>query len=132
MKNITTSPLPFIGRILLAAIFILSGLGKLADPNGTIGYIASAGLPLPMLAYVVALAVEVGGGVLLLLGFQARIAALVLAGFTLLAGFGFHLNFADQNQMVHFLKNLAIAGGLLQVFVYGPGTFSLDSRRLAA
>lgn len=59
MKNITTSPLPFIGRILLAAIFLLSGLGKLADPNGTIGYIASAGLPLPMLAYVVALAVEV-------------------------------------------------------------------------
>lgn len=129
MNNLSTSPVPAIGRLLLAAIFLLSGLGKLADPAATIGYISSASLPLPQVAYIAALVVEIGGGALLLLGFQARTVSLLLAVFTLVAALAFHRNFADQNQMIHFLKNLTIAGGLLQVLSFGAGAFSVDSRR---
>src|SRR5262249_50761596 len=83
----------------------------IAAPAMTQAYIASAGLPAPMLAYAATIAVEVGGGVLLLIGYQARIVALALAAFTLVAAVAFHANFGDQNQMIHFLKNVAIAGG---------------------
>ncbi len=120
---------PVIGRVLIAVIFLISGFGKIADPIGTQGYIAAAGLPLPLVAYVVAVIVEAGGGLLLLLGFQTRIAALALAVFSVAAAFGFHHDFGDQNQMIHFLKNLAIAGGLLQVVAFGAGAFSLDAYR---
>jgi putative oxidoreductase len=120
---------PFVGRLLIAVIFLISGFGKIADPTGTQGYIAAAGLPLPLVAYGVAVIVEAGGGLLLLLGFQTRIAALALAVFSIAAAFGFHHDFADQNQMIHFLKNLAIAGGLLQVAAFGAGAFSLDAYR---
>jgi putative oxidoreductase len=120
------------GRLLLATIFLLSGLGKLADPSGTIGYINSAGLPLPQLGYVLALVVEIGGGLLLIVGFQTRWVALVLAGFTVVAALAFHRAFADQNQMIHFLKNLAVSGGLLQVVAFGAGSFSIDARRSAS
>jgi putative oxidoreductase len=116
---------PLIGRLLLAAIFLLSGANKLFAPGPTQAYIAAAGLPVPLVAYVVALVVEIGGGVLLVIGYQARLAALALALFTVVAAIGFHRDFADQNQMIHFLKNLAIAGGLLQVFAFGPGGYSL-------
>lgn len=119
---------PLVGRILLAVIFLLSGVNKLFAPGPTQAYIAAAGLPVPLLAYVVALVVEIGGGVLLVIGWQTRWAALALAAFTLVAAFGFHSNFAEQNQMIHFLKNVAIAGGLLQVFAFGPGAFSIDKR----
>jgi len=119
---------PLIGRLLLAAIFLLSGISKVFAPGPTQAYIESAGLPAPLLAYIVALVVEIGGGILLVIGYQARLAALALALFCVVAAFGFHHNFADQNQMIHFLKNLAIAGGLLQVFAFGPGGFSLDRR----
>ncbi len=122
------SVVPLIARVLLAAIFILSGLNKVFAPGQTQAYIAAAGLPAPLLAYIVALVVEVGGGILLLIGYQARWAALALAVFTVVAALGFHSNFADQNQMIHFLKNLAITGGLLQVFAFGPGGLSLDKR----
>jgi putative oxidoreductase len=124
----TNSLVPAIGRLLIAAIFLLSGVGKIFNPEGTQAYIAAAGLPLPVVSYVIALVVEVGGGLLLLLGYRTRLAALVLAVFTLLAAVGFHHNFADQNQMIHFLKNLAIAGGLLQIVTFGAGGFSLDAR----
>jgi len=120
---------PLIGRLLLAAIFVLSGVNKLFAPGQTQAYIAAAGLPAPFLAYIVALVVEIGGGALLVIGYQARYAALALALFSVVAAFGFHNNFADQNQMIHFLKNLALAGGLLQVFAFGAGGFSLDNRR---
>ncbi|OAH44689.1 LysR family transcriptional regulator [Sphingobium yanoikuyae] len=119
------------GRLLIAILFLLSGLGKLARPTFTIGYIASAHLPFPSFAYGVALLVELGGGILLLLGFRARATAAVLAAFTVVAALGFHNNFADPNQMIHFLKNIAIAGGLLQVVAFGAGAFSLDGRREA-
>ena len=76
-----------------------------------------------------ALVVEIGGGVLLVVGYRTREAALALALFTIVAALGFHNNFAEQNQMIHFLKNLAIAGGLLQIVAFGAGSISLDARR---
>lgn len=124
-----TRYVPLLGRLLLAAIFLISGFGKLTSAEGTIGYIAAAGLPAPQLAYAVALLVELGGGLLLVLGYQTRLAALALAVFTLATAFGFHANFADQNQMIHFLKNIAITGGLLQVVAFGAGGLSFDRRR---
>ena len=124
-----TSILPLIARLHLAPLFILSGVAKLADPNGTIAYIASSGAPLPQLGYVFALAVEVGGGLLLLLGYRTKYVAGAIALFSMAAAMLFHSNFADQNQMVHFLKNVAIAGGLLQVVAFGAGRFSLDGLR---
>jgi putative oxidoreductase len=126
----TVSPIvPALGRLLLAAIFLMSGLGKLADPAATAAYIASKGLPLPELAAWGASAVEVFGGLLLISGFQTRLAALALAGFTVAAAVLFHAEFGDRNQMIHFLKNIAIVGGLLQVVAFGAGAFSLDAWR---
>jgi putative oxidoreductase len=124
----TNSLVPAIGRLLIASIFLLSGVGKIFAPDATQAYIAAAGLPLPVVSYAIALVVEVGGGLLLLLGYRTRLAALGLAIFSVAAAVGFHHNFADQNQMIHFLKNLAIAGGLLQVVTFGAGGFSLDAR----
>lgn len=120
-----------VGRLLLAAIFLISGFGKLTAAAGTIGYIAQAGLPMPTLAYAVALLVELGGGVLLVVGYQARLVAAAMAVFSLATAFAFHGNFADQNQMIHFLKNIAIAGGLLQVVAFGAGSFSADAKARA-
>jgi putative oxidoreductase len=124
----TPSITPAIGRLLMSIIFILSGVGKLAAPAATIGYIASTGLPLATLGYVAAVIVELGGGLLLLAGYQTRLVALALALFAIVTGLTFHHAFGDQNQMIHFLKNLAMAGGLLQVAAFGAGAFSIDAR----
>ncbi|OYW62038.1 MAG: LysR family transcriptional regulator [Rhizobiales bacterium 12-68-15] len=124
-----TNLLAAVGRLLIALIFIASGLGKIAAPGATQGYIASVGLPLPMLSYLLAVIVEVGGGIAILVGFHVRITSLVVAVFTLATAVLFHSNLADQNQMIHFLKNVAIAGGLLQVAAFGAGSFSLDGWR---
>lgn len=118
--------LALTGRILLAAIFVLSGVGKLADPAGTAAYVASAGLPAPALAAWGAAILETVGGIALIAGFRTRIVALALAGFSVIAAVLFHSDFADQNQMIHFLKNLAMAGGLLQLAAFGPGRFALS------
>jgi len=120
--------LPVLGRVLLAVLFVMSGVSKATDPAGTIAYIQSAGLPLPNIAYGIALAVELLGGILLIVGYRTRLVALILAVFTVAAAIGFHAHFADQNQMIHFMKNIAITGGLLQVVAFGAGAFSLDSR----
>lgn len=120
-----------VGRLLLAAIFLISGFGKLTAAAGTIGYIAQAGLPMPTLAYAVALLVELGGGLLLVVGYQARLVAAALAVFSLSTAVAFHGDFGDQNQMIHFLKNIAIAGGLLQVVAFGAGSFSVDAKARA-
>lgn len=125
-----TNLLAAVGRLFIALIFIASGLGKIAAPGATQAYIASASLPLPIIAYLLAVIVELAGGILLLIGYQARITALLLAAFTLATAVIFHANFADQNQMIHFLKNIAITGGLLQVAAFGAGVLSLDGRRL--
>jgi putative oxidoreductase len=120
---------PAIGRLLLAALFLLSGMGKLLDPSGTIQYIASAHLPAPLLAYVVAVVVEVFGGIFLVIGYWTRTAAVALGFYTLLGAMLFHANWADLNQMIHFMKNIAIIGGLLQVTAFGAGPFSVDNRK---
>jgi putative oxidoreductase len=120
-----------VGRILLAVIFLLSGFGKITGFQGTVGYIASKGLPLPQVGAAIAIVAELGGGILLAIGYKARWAALALAIFTIAAGILFH-NFwaADaaqaMNQQIHFLKNLSIAGGMLMVFAFGPGRYSMD------
>lgn len=118
--------LPLIARVSIAAIFLLSGLSKLAAPAGTIGYIASAGLPLPEVGYAVALLVEIVGGLLLIVGYRTRVVAAALALFTVAAAVFFHNTLGDQNQFIHFFKNLAIAGGLLQIVAYGAGRLSFD------
>lgn len=127
-----TNLLAAVGRLLIALIFIASGLGKIAAPGATQGYIQSAGLPLPMISYLLAVIVEVGGGIAILVGYHVRIASVVVAVFTLATAVLFHANLADQNQMIHFLKNVAITGGLLQVAAFGAGSFSLDGWRRRA
>jgi len=121
--------LALAGRAMIAAIFILSGASKLADPAGTIGYIASAGLPLPQLAFAGAAVVELVGGWALVLGYRTRLVALALAVFSILAALSFHSALSDQNQFIHFFKNIAMAGGLLQVVAFGGGRLSFDDRR---
>jgi len=128
----TPTYLPALGRLLIALIFVMSVLGKIAAPAATIAYIQSAGAPLAPAAYAIAVIVEVVGGLALLVGFQTRLTAAVLAIFTLATAVLFHNNMADQNQMIHFLKNIAITGGLLQVIAFGAGAFSLDNRRKSA
>ena len=120
-----------IDRLLLASIFVLSGFSKISAPEATQGYIASVGLPVPMLANLAAIVAELGGGILLVVGYHARVVSLLLAAFTVVTALFFHRNFGDQNQMMHFLKNIAIAGGLLQITAFGADRFSLDARRLA-
>ena len=107
-----TRYLPFVGRVLIGLPFAMSGLGKLAAYGATTQMIGAAGLPAPPLAFAVAVAVELGGGLLLIAGFQARLVAIVLALFALATAVSFHSDFADQNQMIHFLKNVMMAGGL--------------------
>jgi putative oxidoreductase len=124
-----TRYLPFIGRILIGLPFALSGLSKLAAYGETTAMIAAAGLPFPPLAFVVAVAVELGGGLLLVLGYQVRPIAFALAVFSVTAAVSFHSNFADQNQMIHFLKDVMLAGGLLQIVAFGPGAISVEQWR---
>jgi putative oxidoreductase len=124
MSTIKTYAHP-AGRILLALIFIIAGLGKLGDVQGFAGYMASGGLP-ALLAWP-AIAFEIIAGLFLLVGFQTRITALALAGFSLLTALMFHFVPADPAQMTHFLKNLAMAGGYLMVFAHGAGALSLDN-----
>ena len=126
--NVSTDVVAVVGRVLIAAIFLLSGLSKLAAPSYTVGYIASAGLPLPWFGYGIAVAVEIGGGLALITGYQARVAAALLAAFSIAAALAFHNHLADQNQFIHFFKNVAMAGGLLQVVAFGAGRISLDAR----
>jgi putative oxidoreductase len=118
-----------LGRVLLSGIFVLSGLGKVAQPGATIAYIAATGLPLAQFAFVAAVLIELGGGIALILGYRTRLVATGLALFSLVTALAFHSALGDQNQLIHFLKNVAIAGGLLQVVAFGGGRFSLDARR---
>ncbi len=118
---------PAFGRLLLAVLFLLSGIGKIAAPAATKGYIAAAGLPIPDLAYLIAVLFEVGGGLCFLLGYRTRLVSILIALFTLATALSFHTNFADQNTMIHFLKNIAIVGGFLQAAVLGGGALSIDA-----
>jgi putative oxidoreductase len=125
---------PLAGRILIALIFIFAGFGKITGFEGTVGYIASKGLPSPQLAAIGAIIVELGAGILLILGWKTRLAATALLVFTALAALFFH-NFwtmppdQAQNQMIHFMKNMAMMGGMLFVVVHGAGPLSLDGKK---
>jgi putative oxidoreductase len=124
-----TRCLPFVGRLFIGLPFMVSGLSKLAAYSATIGLIASSKLPLPLpLAYAGAVTVEIGCGLLIVLGYQTRIVAVVLALFCLATAAFFHTNFADPNQTFHFIKNLIMTGGLLQIVAFGAGAISIDNR----
>lgn len=112
------------GRLLISAIFIMAGIDKLGSYEGTQGYMQSMGVPDILLPAVILL--EIGAGAALLLGWKVRIFAFLLAGFTLLSALIFHLDFNNQMQMIMFMKNLAITGGLLFVLSFGAGEWSLD------
>ena len=127
--NVLQSAVPLAGRILIAPLFLLSGVSKLTAPAATIGMIAGAGLPFATLGFVLAVLVEVAGGIALLAGYRTRLVAAAMALFSIAAAFAFHSNLADQNQFIHFFKNIAMAGGLLQVVAFGGGRLSLDARR---
>lgn len=123
---------PALGRLFIAFLFLGSGIGKVTNPAGGLAMIEHAGLPFPVLALWGAAVVEIVGGLFLLVGYRTRLAAAALGIFTVLAALFFHNNFADTNQMIHFLKNFAIVGGLLQICTFGAGGLSLDSRKGAA
>jgi len=124
--------LSLVGRLLLAVMFLLAGSGKLTGFSGTVGYIASVGLPLPQLDAGAAVVIEILGGLALIVGYGTRTAALVLAIFTLVASYFFHPFWAVPlgQQMVTqllFLKNIAVIGGLLTLAAWGAGAWSLDA-----
>lgn len=128
--NSFSSPyLAVTGRILLAAIFLWSGLGKVLDPASALGYIGSVGLPLPALGLGIAIVAELAGGVALVLGYRTKLVAALLAVFSIATALVFHSAFGDQNQLIHYFKNVAMAGGLLQVAAFGAGPIGIDSRR---
>ncbi|WP_267221552.1 DoxX family protein [Dyella silvae] len=129
LPSALTTIVPAIGRALISTLFILAGLSKLAAPAMTIGYIQSVGLPLPSIGFGLAVLVELVGGITLLLGYRTRIVASVLFVFALATAALFHHNFGDQDQFIHFFKNVAMAGGLLHVVAFGGGPLSLDGRR---
>jgi putative oxidoreductase len=129
IPSAVTTIVPALGRVMISTVFVLSGLSKLAAPAMTIGYIQSVGLPLPPVAYGIAAFIEVVGGITLLLGYRTRIVAGVLFLFTVATAVFFHNHFGDQNQFIHFFKNIAMAGGLLHVIAFGGGRVSLDGRR---
>lgn len=125
MNTLQTIAAP-AGRVLISLMFVYYGLNKLFGYAGTQGYMEAMGVPGALLPLVIA--TEVLGGLAVMLGWHTRVAAFLLAGFTLLSALLFHANFGDQAQMINFMKNVAIAGGFLMIVAYGAGAYSLDSR----
>jgi putative oxidoreductase len=123
-----------IGRVLIALLFVPSGWGKIGGFSGVVGYIAAKGVPMPEVCAAIAVATELGLGLLLLLGFKTRWVALLMAIFVLVISPIFHNYWAVPDaqvmaQKMNFFKNMAIAGGLLAFAAFGGGTFSVDGRR---
>ena len=115
------------GRFLISLIFITSGFSKITNFAGTQAYMESAGVPGTLLPLVIA--VELLGGLAVVFGWHARVAAFLLAGFSLVSAVLFHANFGDQMQMIMFMKNLGLAGGFLMIVSLGAGPYSLDNRQ---
>lgn len=126
MQSIQTLAAP-LGRVFIALIFVITGLNKISNYSGTQGYMESMGVPGMLLPLVIAL--EVIGGLAIILGWQARIVAFLLAGFCLVSAVIFHGNIGDQMQFIQFLKNLGLAGGFLFIVANGAGAWSLDGRK---
>jgi putative oxidoreductase len=122
--------LPLAGRLLIALTFAMSGISKLADYGMTVGAISASRLPLPApLAYAGSVAVEIVCSVMMIVGFQTRAAAAVLALYCVATAAFFHADFANPDNVIHFMKNVAMTGGLLQIVAFGAGAFSIDNRR---
>lgn len=128
MNKLQTFSAP-AGRLFLAMIFIMSGLNKIGAYAGTQGYMEAMGVPGGLLPLVIAL--ELLGGIAIVIGFQARLVALALAGFSILSAVLFHGDFNDQMKMMMFMKNITIAGGFLMIVAHGAGAYSLDNRSKA-
>ncbi|MEA2726496.1 MAG: putative oxidoreductase [Acetobacteraceae bacterium] len=122
-----TSVSQLLGRLLISAIFVISGYGKLADPGAAAAMMSSEGAPLPYVSMIVAIVIELGGGLLILLGLFTRPVAVALGIWCIATAVVAHANWADFNMQIHFLKNLAIAGGFAYVAAFGAGDFSLDA-----
>lgn len=122
-----TGIVQLIGRVMLALIFVLAGVGKISDPAGTAAYMQSMGVPGLLLWPTIAL--EVLGGLALIIGYKTRLVAAALAIFTVAAAVIFHNNFQDQLQMIMFLKDIAIAGGLLLLAAGNITAYSIDSKQ---
>ena len=125
---------PLVGRVLLALIFIIAGFGKITGFEGTVGYMQAYNMPMTQVLAVIAIIIELGGGIMIALGWKARLAAAAIFIFVLIASFVFHAFWAvpaDQAQLqnIMFMKNLAIMGGMLYIIVYGSGPLSVDKNR---
>ena len=118
-----------IGRILIAALFVVAAYNKFKGLGGTTTYFTKLGVPAPSVLAPLVATFELAVGALLIAGFKTRYVALAVAAFVVIAALLGHMNLADGNQLNHFLKNLAIAGGALALFVAGPGRYSVDARR---
>jgi putative oxidoreductase len=123
--------IPLLGRTLLGLIFVMSGLNKINAFEGTQQYMASKGMPATAILLVGAIVVEVLGGLSVILGYRGRLGSAALILFLIPATLIFHTNFAEQTQMIMFLKNLSIMGGLLLVMTYGTGPYSVSEQRKA-
>ena len=121
LQNLTL----LLARILLSAIFLQAGFNKLMGPVSSIAYIAKLGLPVPQAAWALTVAVELAGGLMILAGFRTRLVAPILAVFCVATGLAAHYHPGDTGQMIHFMKNLAIAGGFLQLAATGPGRYAI-------
>lgn len=117
-----------LGRVAMSYIFVHGGLHKAMTPAATMAYFHKLGLPLPGAAYALTLAIEIGVAALFLVGFRARTTALILAGWCIATAFAAHYHPADAGQMIHFWKNVCMAGGFLQIVAFGAGRLSLDRR----
>lgn len=126
-QTIMTAGAQLTGRVLISAIFIMAGINKISGYAATQGYMESMGVPGALLPLVILL--EIGGGLAVLVGWQTRIAAFLLAGFTVLSALVFHAGFSDQMQSILFMKNLAMAGGLLFLVAGRRHDWSVDARR---
>ena len=126
-QSILNAGTQLTGRVLISAIFIMAGINKISGYAGTQGYMESMGVPGELLPLVIRL--EVGGGLAVLLGWRTRIAAFLLAGFTVLSALIFHANLGDQMQFILFMKNLAMAGGLMFLVAGRRHDWSIDARR---
>ena len=124
-KEVINNLSTLVGRILIAIMFIMAGYSKIGGYEGTQGYMESVGVPGLLLPAVIAL--ELLGGIAVLIGYQTKVAAFLLAGFCLLAAVIFHNDFSQQIQMILFMKNLAITGAFLLLFVHGPGQWAVNS-----
>ena len=122
-----SAPLSLVARVLMAGMFIHEGYGKITDYGDTVDYMQSFGVNGHLLPLVIL--TELGGGLMILLGFGTRLAAIALAGFALLTAIFFHTNFADAMEAINFQKNLTIAGGFLILALAGPGAWSIDTWR---